>query len=72
MLLFGCSDQVESKLVKLETSHTVILPPTASVLWFLHTMEDPAKGHLLKMSLLLTLPRKDENKGKEVREGHVC
>ena len=36
------------------------------------SMEDPAKCHLLKMSLLLTLPRKDENKGKEVREGHVC
>ena len=26
MLLFVCSEAVESKLVKLETSHTVILP----------------------------------------------
>ena len=27
MMLFACSEAVESKLVKLETSHTVILPP---------------------------------------------
>ena len=27
------SGAAESKLVKLETSHTVILPPTVSVLW---------------------------------------
>ena len=32
MLLFVCSEAVESKLVKLETSHTVILPPMVSVL----------------------------------------
>ena len=30
MLLFVCNEAVESKLVKLETSHTVILPPTLS------------------------------------------
>ena len=33
MLLFVCNETVESKLVKLETRHTVILPPTASILW---------------------------------------
>ena len=32
MLLFLCSEAVESKLVKLETSRTVIFPPTVSVL----------------------------------------
>ena len=32
MLLFVCSEAVESKLVKLETSRSAILPPTASVL----------------------------------------
>ena len=36
MLLFVCSDAVESKLVKLETSHTVILPTTVSVLYTLY------------------------------------
>ena len=30
-----CSEAVETKLVKLETSSTVILPPTVSVLWCL-------------------------------------
>ena len=33
MLFFVCSEAAESKLVKLETSHTVILPPMVSVLW---------------------------------------
>ena len=32
VLLYACSEAVESKLVKLETSRTVILPPTVSVL----------------------------------------
>ena len=32
MLFFVCSEAVESKLVKLETSRTVIFPPTVSVL----------------------------------------
>ena len=32
-LLFVCSEAVESKLVKLETSRTVILPPKVNVLW---------------------------------------
>ena len=32
MLFFVCSEAVESKLVKLETSRTVILSPIASVL----------------------------------------
>ena len=32
VLLFVCSEEVESKLVKLETSRTLILPPTVSVL----------------------------------------
>ena len=27
MLLFVCTENTESKLVKLKTSHTVILPP---------------------------------------------
>ena len=31
----GCSEAVESKLVKLETCHTVKLPPTVSVLWII-------------------------------------
>ena len=31
-MFFVCSEAVESKLVKLETSRTVILPPTVSVL----------------------------------------
>ena len=35
MLLFECSEAVESKLVKLETSHRVILPPTVSVPWYI-------------------------------------
>ena len=33
MLLFVCSEAVESILVKLETSRTVILPPMVRVLW---------------------------------------
>ena len=33
ILFFVCSEAAESKLVKLETSHTVILPLTVSVLW---------------------------------------
>ena len=33
MMLFVCSAVVESNLDKLETSCTVILPPTVSVLW---------------------------------------
>ena len=33
-ILFLCSEPVEYKLVKLETSCTVILPPTVSLLWF--------------------------------------
>ena len=33
MWLLVCSDAVESKLVKLETSDKEILPPTVSVLW---------------------------------------
>ena len=33
MLLLECSEAVESKLVKLETNHTVILPPTVNVPW---------------------------------------
>ena len=33
MLLFVCSEAFESILVKLETSHSVIHPPTVSVLW---------------------------------------
>ena len=32
MLFFGCGEAVESKLVKLETSYTVILPPTVIVI----------------------------------------
>ena len=36
VLFSTCSEAVESKLVKLETSHTVILPPTVSVLWLDH------------------------------------
>ena len=32
MFLFVCNEAVECKLVKLETSRTVILPPTVSVL----------------------------------------
>ena len=32
MLLFVCSEAVESKPVKLETSHTVMLPPPMTVL----------------------------------------
>ena len=32
LFLYLCSEAVEYKLVKLETSHTVILPPTVSVL----------------------------------------
>ena len=32
-MLFVCGEAVESNLVKQETSLTVILPPTASVLW---------------------------------------
>ena len=32
-LLFACTKTTESKPVKLDTSRTVILPPTASVLW---------------------------------------
>ena len=31
--LFVCSEAVESKLVKLETSGTVILSPMVSLLW---------------------------------------
>ena len=33
MLLFVCKEAVESNLVKLESSCTVILPPTVSVPW---------------------------------------
>ena len=33
MLIFECCETIESNLVKLETSRTVILPPTESVLW---------------------------------------
>ena len=33
MSLYLCREPVESKLVKLETSRTVKLPPTVSVLW---------------------------------------
>ena len=33
MLLFGCSEAIESNLVKLDTSHAVILPPMISVIW---------------------------------------
>ena len=33
MLFFVCGEVVHSQLVKLETSCTVILPPTVSVLW---------------------------------------
>ena len=32
MLLYVCSEAVESELVKLETSRTVILPPLVSLL----------------------------------------
>ena len=32
-VVFGCSEAAESKLVKLETSHTVIHPPMVSVHW---------------------------------------
>ena len=38
MLLFGYSEAVESNLVKLETSHTVILPPTVSVVYFMMSL----------------------------------
>ena len=37
MLFFVCSEEAESKLVKLEASHSVILPPTVSVLCFMHS-----------------------------------
>ena len=33
MLFFVCSEAAESKLVKLDTSRTVILPPTVGVIW---------------------------------------
>ena len=33
MLLFVCNEAVESKLVKLENTHAVMLPPTVSVIW---------------------------------------
>ena len=33
MLLFVCSEVIESNLVKLDTSHAVILPPMISVIW---------------------------------------
>ena len=33
MLLLVCSEAIESKLVKLDTSRTVILPPMVTVLW---------------------------------------
>ena len=32
MLLFVCSEAIESNLVKLDTSHAVILPPMISVI----------------------------------------
>ena len=35
--LYLCSKAVESKLVKLETSRTVILPPAVSVVWINRT-----------------------------------
>ena len=35
--LFVCSEAVESSLVKLETSRTVILSPMVSVLWWIFT-----------------------------------
>ena len=34
MLFIVCHEAAESKLVKLETSCTVILPPTVSALWY--------------------------------------
>ena len=33
ILLFVCSEAVELRLLKLETSHAKILPPTVSVFW---------------------------------------
>ena len=36
VLLFVSSEAVESYPVKLEKSHTVMLPPTVSVLWYVH------------------------------------
>ena len=38
MLLYVFSEAVKSILVKLETSGTVILPPTMSLLWFWTTL----------------------------------
>ena len=39
MLLFvSCSKATEYKPVKLESSHTVILPPVVSVRWFIYTL----------------------------------
>ena len=38
MLLFVYSEAVESNLVKLETSCTVILPPTVSVVYFMMSL----------------------------------
>ena len=37
-MLFVCNEEVESNLVKLETSCTVILPPSVSVLWLMLLM----------------------------------
>ena len=39
MLLFVCSEAVESKLVKLETMHTVTLPPKVSALRMLNRID---------------------------------
>ena len=47
MLLLVCNEAVKSKLVKLETSHTVIDSPMVKVLWF------PCKEKTKKIDLLV-------------------
>ena len=47
LLLFACSEAVKSILVILETSFTVLLPPTESVLWvsvLAFNSEDPSSN----------------------------
>ena len=51
MLLFVNSEEVESKLVKLEASQSVIRPPVVSVLCLL--IQKPLLIHILAILLLL-------------------
>ena len=67
LLLFACSEAVKSILVILETSFTVLLPPTESVLWvsvLAFNSEDPSSNPAEACSFFCKMFEKNENTQK--------